>query len=68
MTFTLEFHGGPMDGHSIQYDSFDDLPDQDAFAGYWIEDVVINDRLAAVPLWRATPNGKRPFAPPEDYQ
>jgi hypothetical protein len=52
--YRLTFVLGPRDGEVLL---LDELPDQDEFEGYWVEDVVVNDRLAAVPLHRAIPNG-----------
>ena len=62
MTVTLTFSGGKWDGRQNAY-ADDELPTQEAFTddGYWIEDVIVNDRMMAVPLTSATPNDW-PFA------
>ena len=55
--YRLEFHGGSRDGEVLL---LDEPPDQEGFVddGYWVEDIIVNDRLAAVPLHRLIPNGR----------
>lgn len=57
---TLQFFMGPRDGEQIVMD-FDELPEQDAYPGYWIEDCIVNDCVYAMPLNRATPNDQPAF-------
>jgi hypothetical protein len=52
--YRLTFLLGPRDGEVL---FLDELPDQDEFDGYWVEDVIVNDHPVAVPLYRAIPNG-----------
>jgi hypothetical protein len=53
MSYRLAFSTGPRDGAVLL---LDEPPAQDEFDGYWIEDVIVNGQLEAVPLHRATPN------------
>lgn len=64
MPVTLTFEGGPRDGETLTF-ARDDLPVQDAFDGYWIEDMIVNDGMSAVPLNRAVPNHRSPFEDPD---
>jgi hypothetical protein len=62
-TVLLTFEGGHRHGEVLACPE-DDLPAQDAFDGYWIEDMIVNDHMCAVPIAQATPNGWSPFGPP----
>jgi len=62
---TLTFVGGPRDGDHRTFDDHQ-LPEQDAFEGYWIENAIVNDQMAAVPLWRASANAGPGFEIPGD--
>lgn len=54
MSYWLTFYNGPRDGEQLR---LDELPAQDDFDGYWVEDMIVNDRLAAVLPHLAVPNG-----------